>query len=91
MQWTGEDIAAARFVRVVPTRSAGPAEGATIEFAVTSGSSGPPPACGATGEHQLFEHVVRMSDGTWRMWDSGTGRDGVEPAAPAARASRAAS
>jgi hypothetical protein len=74
--WTGEDVAAARFVRVVP-RSVGraPAEGATIEFAVVvwiePGSQ--PSPWGEPGEHQLFEHVVRMSDGTWRMWDSGTG------------------
>ena len=74
--WTGEDIAAARFVRVVP-HSVGraPADGATIEFSVVvwiePGSQ--PSPWGAPGEHQLFEHVVRMSDGTWRMWDSGTG------------------
>lgn len=76
LQWTGEDIAAARFVRLVPRSvSRGPAEGATIEFAVTvwidPGSQ--PGPWGDAGEHQLFEHVVRMSDATWRMWDSGTG------------------
>jgi hypothetical protein len=74
--WTGEDIASARFVRVVP-RSVGraPAEGATIEFAVDVWiePSLAPNAWGEAGEHQLFQHVVRMSDGTWRMWDSGTG------------------
>ncbi len=52
-----------------------PADGATIEFAVVvwmePGSQ--PSPWGGPGEHQLFEHVVRMSDGTWRMWDSGTG------------------
>ena len=52
-----------------------PAGGATIEFAVDvwidAGSAATP--WGPAGEHQLFEHVVRMSDGTWRMWDSGTG------------------
>ena len=74
--WTGEDIAAARFVRVVP-RSVGraPADGATLEFSVVvwiEPDSQPSP-WGEPGEHQLFEHVVRMSDGTWRMWDSGTG------------------
>jgi hypothetical protein len=74
--WTGEDIAAARFVRLVPRSvSKAPAEGATIEFAVVvwiePGSQ--PSPWGEPGRHQLFEHVVRMSDGTWRMWDSGTG------------------
>ena len=76
LQWNGEDIAAARFVRVVPgSVGGGPVEGATIEFSVIvwidPGSQ--PSPWGEAGEHQLFEHVVRMSDGTWRMWDSGTG------------------
>ena len=74
--WTGGDIAAAHFVRVVP-RSVGaaPVKGATVEFSVIvwidPGAQSSP--WGAAGEHQLFEHLVRMSDGTWRMWDSGTG------------------
>ena len=74
--WTGEDIASARFVRVVPRSVGGaPAKGATIEFAVDvwiEPSLAPNP-WGKAREHQLFEHVVRMSDGSWRMWDSGTG------------------
>ena len=74
--WTGEDIVSARFMRLVPRSVSGaPVEGATIEFAVDVWiePSSAPNAWGEAGEHQLFEHVVRMSDGTWRMWDSGTG------------------
>jgi hypothetical protein len=75
--WTGEDIASARFVRVVPRSVSGaPVEGATIEFSVDvwiEETASAPNVWGDPGEHQLFEHVVRMSDGTWRMWDSGTG------------------
>jgi len=75
-QWNGEDIASARFVRVVPRSvSRGAVDRATIEFAAIvwiEPSPGVSP-WGEPGEHQLFEHVVRMSDGTWRMWDSGTG------------------
>jgi hypothetical protein len=76
LQWSGEDIASARFVRVVP-RSVGrrPVKGATVEFAtvvwIDPGSR--PGPWGEAAEHQLFQHVVRMSDGSWRMWDSGTG------------------
>jgi hypothetical protein len=76
LQWTGDDIVAARYVRLVPHSVGGfPAEGATIEFsAVVWIDAGPAAsAWGPAGDHQLFEHVVRMSDGTWRMWDSGTG------------------
>jgi hypothetical protein len=76
LQWTGDDIVAARYVRLVPQSVGGsPVEGATIEFSVVvwidAGSAAS--VWGPAGEHQLFEHVVRMSDGTWRMWDSGTG------------------
>ncbi len=48
---------------------------ATIEFSaiVWIEPAADPNVWGDPGEHQLFEHVVRMSDGTWRMWDSGTG------------------
>ena len=71
-----DSIASARFVRVLPSSvSRAPADGATIEFSVIvwiEPSSQPSP-WGEPGEHQLFEHVVRMSDGSWRMWDSGTG------------------
>jgi hypothetical protein len=76
-QWSGDDIGSARFLRVVPS-SVGqwPAEGATIEFCVDvwiEPAQAGPNVWGDAREHQLFEHVVRMSDGTWRMWDSGTG------------------
>jgi len=77
--WSAEQdgIAAARFVRVVPDSvGQGPTEGATVEFAVDVWIEQDPAEPGLWGdprEHQLFEHVVRMSDDTWRMWDSGTG------------------
>jgi hypothetical protein len=75
-QWSGDDIGAAHFVRVVPgSVGAAPEQGATIEFSadvwIEPGAG--PNVWGDPGEHQLFEHVVRMSDGSWRMWDSGTG------------------
>lgn len=79
MQWDAEQdgIADARFVRVVPhSVGRGPVEGATIEFAVDVWIEQHPDEPGVwddLGEHQLFQHVVRMSDGTWRMWASGTG------------------
>jgi hypothetical protein len=76
LQWSGGDIASAHFVRVVPRSvSRGPADGATVEFAAVVWIEPAPGVSpwGDPGEHQLFEHVVRMSDGTWRMWDSGTG------------------
>ena len=75
-QWDGADVAGARFVRVVPdSTSAGPPEGATVEFAadVWIEPAGAVSPWGDAGVHQLFESVVRMSDGTWRMWESGTG------------------
>jgi hypothetical protein len=77
LQWDEDSIASARFVRAVP-ESVGlaPVEGATIEFAADvwiEQAASAPNVWGAPGEHQVFEHVVRMSDGTWRMWDSGTG------------------
>jgi hypothetical protein len=76
-QWTGDDIAAAHYVRVVPDSvSRAPAQGATIEFGVgvwIEPSAAGPDVWGDPGEHELFQQVVRMSDGTWRMWDSGTG------------------
>jgi hypothetical protein len=77
-QWNEDAIASARFVKLVSgSVGRGPAEGATMEFSVivwieedaASGSG----VWGDPGEHQMFEHVVRMSDGAWRMWDSGTG------------------
>ena len=75
-QWDGADIGGARFVRVVPdSTSAGPPDGATVEFAadVWIEPAGAVSPWGDAGVHQLFESVVRMSDGTWRMWESGTG------------------
>lgn len=78
-QWDNEEdgIAAARFVRVVPgSIGLAPLPGATIEFSVDVWIKQDPSEPGVWGdsrEHQLFEHVVRMSDGSWRMWDSGTG------------------
>jgi hypothetical protein len=76
LQWNGEDIRSARFVSVMPNSVGRLAKGATIlEFGITvwiepSDSLGP---WGDTGEHQLFEQVVLMSDGSWRLWGSGTG------------------
>jgi hypothetical protein len=74
--WDPTEIANARFVRVAPeTVGKAPVAGATVEFAVdvwikpTSGAS----AWGPTGVHLLFENVARMSDGSWRMVESGTG------------------
>jgi hypothetical protein len=79
LQWSDEQdgIASARFVGVVPHSVArGPAPEATIEFGVDvriGQAPDEPVLWGDLGEHRLFEQVVRMSDGTWRMWDSGTG------------------
>ena len=52
-----------------------PVPGATVTFAVSVWikPATATTAWGAAGEHDLFENVVRMSDGSWRMWDSGTG------------------
>ena len=77
LQWDEDSIASARFVRVVP-RSVGRAPGGGRDDRVRRrrlDRAGPPQSSlwGDPGEHQVFEHVVRMSDGTWRMWDSGTG------------------
>jgi hypothetical protein len=76
LQWDGADIAGARFVRLVPgSVVASPPRGATVEFAalvwIEPATTASP--WGEPGEHQLFQHVVRMPDGSWRMWDSGTG------------------
>ena len=75
-QWDGADISDARFVRLVPdSTTAGPPEGSTIQFAaeVWIEPAGSVSAWGDTGTHRLFESVVRMSDGSWRMYESGTG------------------
>ena len=75
-QWDGADIDGARFVRLIPdSTSGGPPDGATVEFAadVWIEPAGAVSPWGDAGVHQLFESVVRMSDGTWRMWQSGTG------------------
>jgi hypothetical protein len=74
--WSGDDIADARFVRLVPdSTSAAPPEGATVEFAaeVWIEPAGTVSPWGDPGVHELFESVVRMSDGGWRMVQSGTG------------------
>jgi hypothetical protein len=76
LQWTGDDIAGARYVRLVPhSTSAAPPAGSTVEFAVKvwiepAGSVSP---WGEAAVHELFESVVRMSDGSWRLYESGTG------------------
>jgi hypothetical protein len=75
-EWSGDDIAGARFVRVIPhSVGGGPLPDATVEFSVLvwiEPAAGPSP-WGEPGEHQLFENVVRMSDGSWRLVESGTG------------------
>ena len=75
-QWTDSGVSGARVVRVVDD-SVGPSPGrdATIEFAVKvwiDPSSAVTP-WGPTGPHVLFERVVRMSDGSWRLVENGTG------------------
>ncbi len=74
--WTGDDVAGARFVRLVPgSTAAAPPDGATVEFAAEiwiDPASGASP-WGEAGAHELFESVVRMSDGSWRLVQSGTG------------------
>jgi hypothetical protein len=74
--WSDGDIADARVVRVVPhSVSRSPKNEATVEFSVIvwiRPSSNVTP-WGDPGTHQLFEHVVRMSDGSWRLVESGTG------------------
>ena len=75
-QWSGDDIGGARFVRLVPgTTSASPPDGATVQFAaeVWIDPSSDVSPWGEAGVHELFESVVRMSDGSWRMVESGTG------------------
>jgi hypothetical protein len=57
--------------------SVGPSPGrdATIEFAVKvwiDPSSAVTP-WGPAGTHVLFQRVVRISDGSWRLVESGTG------------------
>jgi hypothetical protein len=74
--WKGDDIAGARFVRLVPdSTAAAPPEGATVEFAaeVWIEPAGTVSPWGDPAVHELFESVVRMSDGSWRMVQSGTG------------------
>ena len=71
-------IASARFVGVVPhSVSRGPLPEATIEFAVKVFIDPEQSAAGSqwgdARDYQLFEHVVRMSDGSWRLVTSGTG------------------
>jgi hypothetical protein len=74
-QWSGDDIASARFVRVVPNSvSPAPPDGATIAFGVTVWIEAADPVTpwNDRANNDLFESVVKMSDGTWRMWSSGT-------------------
>jgi hypothetical protein len=75
-KWTDSGVGKARVVSVVAD-SVGPSPGpnATIQFAVDvwiKPASAVTP-WGATGTHTLFERVVRMSDGSWRLVESGTG------------------
>jgi hypothetical protein len=76
LAWTGDDLAGARYVRLVPGSTSGaPPAGATVEFAVEvwidpAGAVSP---WGEAAVHRLFESVVRMSDGSWRLYESGTG------------------
>jgi hypothetical protein len=71
-------IASARFIGVVPQSvSSAPPPAATVEFAVTvfiepeQGPAGQ--QWGVAQDHELFEQVVRLSDGTWKLVSSGTG------------------
>jgi hypothetical protein len=71
-------IASARFIGVVPQSvSSAPPPAATVEFAVTvfiAPEQGPAgQQWGAAGNHELFEQVARLSDGTWKLVSSGTG------------------
>jgi hypothetical protein len=75
-KWTDSGVGKARVVSVVAD-SVGPSPGpdATIQFAVDvwiKPASAVTP-WGPTGTHTLFERVVRMSDGSWRLVESGTG------------------
>jgi hypothetical protein len=69
LDWTGDDIAAARLVRVLHGSIVAPTDGATMTFAadVWIRPSGVTP-WGEVGKHTLFMSVVRMSDGSWRAW-----------------------
>lgn len=75
-KWTDTGVREARVVSVVADSvSPSPGRDATIEFAVNvwiRPSSAVTP-WGATGTHTLFERVVRMSDGSWRLVETGTG------------------
>ena len=75
-QWTDSGVSRARVVSVVADSvGLSPGSDATIEFAVNvwiEPASAVSP-WGATGTHMLFERVVRMSDGSWRLVESGTG------------------
>ena len=76
-QWEQSDssISRAHVVRVIPGyTSGGPAPRATVMVVVSvwiEPTSGNTP-WGDTGEHQMFHSVARMSDGSWRLWESGT-------------------
>ena len=71
-------VAAARFIGLVPhSVSRRPLPAATVEFAVKvfiepeSGAAGQ--QWGEARDYQLFAHVARMSDGSWRLVAIGTG------------------
>ena len=71
-------LTSARFVKVAPGPvGRGPVSGATVEFAVIVHIEPAETAAGGqwTGarDYRLFQQVVRMSDGTWRLAASGTG------------------
>jgi hypothetical protein len=75
-RWDAAGVAGAKLVRVVTGPVLGaPPEGATTEFAalvwIEPATLSTP--WGTTGVHEVFASVVRMSDGSWRMWDCGTG------------------
>ncbi len=76
LEWTEPGIAAARFVGVAPQPVLpDPGEHATVRFLVTvwiEGTGGATP-WGDPADHDLFQSVVYMPDGTWKMWDSATG------------------
>jgi hypothetical protein len=75
-RWDAAGVAGARLVRVDRSCVPGaPPEGASVEFAalVWIRPATPSTPWGKTGVHEVFESVVRMSDGSWRMWDAGTG------------------
>ena len=76
LQWGDPGIASARFVDVAPgSVDPRPEPDATVQFLVTvwiEGADGATP-WGEPSEHDLYQRLVRMTDGSWKMWDSATG------------------